>query len=575
MILFEQGFAPTLQTLTGTLTAERVETWTFDDRQTRRRAEAEFFAEKGIRAICRSAYKPLVCAFREEIRTSGLIRARITCPRHPDAGARRFLLETYPLAALYPDVAFEFSEGEPTGDMPRYHLRLGYADGTETEQSVLAPNRSHSDHAGNRVLSPCGWLIADGEGSALETDYEALFHQTVEAIKAAPWQSEPYFAELNIAASFPAQDEDLGHGDEVLSLTEALHEDFYFSLLEVFQIRSGRPMGDRRLQPGQIVPEIRYGPPAVRVELRPHDATSFSTHMQPLETAGRALSQVQIAAELDRIPGERFQAMSVAGRPVVALHHPGSDRAVMISAGQHANETSSPVGVLRAGHRLMMRQGAHFTLSPLENPDGYALHQRLIGDNPRHMHHAARYTALGDDLEYREGDQLFEKAIRLQAEARVDALLHLNFHGYPAHEWTRPLSGYVPRGFEVWTLPKGFFLVMRHAQGWDDPARRLMEGVTRRLQDVPGLRAFNDAQIALFELHAGETGFEIMNGFPVLISHDPRHRVPMTLITEYPDETVYDDAFRAAHEAQMAAALAAYDALQELPEASFPNGAMV
>lgn len=66
-----------------------------------------------------------------------------------------------------------------------------------------------------------------------------------------------------------------------------------------------------------------------------------------------------------------------------------------------------------------------------------------------------------------------------------------------------------------------------------------------------------------------------MNGFPVLISHDPRHRVPMTLITEYPDETVYDDAFRAAHEAQMAAALAAYDALQELPEASFPNGAMV
>src|SRR5690606_32824133 len=154
---------------------------------------------------------------------------------------------------------------------------------------------------------------------------------------------EPYFAELNIAASFPAQDEDLGHGDEVLSLTEALHEDFYFSLLEVFQIRSGRPMGDRRLQPGQIVPEIRYGPPAVRVELRPHDATSFSTHMQPLETAGRALSQVQIAAELDRIPGERFQALSVAGRPVVALHHPGSDRAVMISAGQHANETSSPV----------------------------------------------------------------------------------------------------------------------------------------------------------------------------------------------------------------------------------------
>ena len=79
----------------------------------------------------------------------------------------------------------------------------------------------------------------------------------------------------------------------------------------------------------------------------------------------------------------------------------------------------------------------------------------------------------------------------------------------------------------------------------------------------------------MFERHAGETGFEIRNGFPVLISQDERHRIPMTLITEYPDETIVGEAFRAGHEAQMATLLAAYDALQNLPESLFPSSPSV
>ena len=570
MILFEKTFAPTLAGLAGTLSAATVETWTFDDAPTRRAAEAAF-AARGIEARCRSAYKPLVVAFREEIDTRGLARARIVWPRHPQAGARRFLLESYPLTAMFPDVAFEFVEGEESEAQPAYAVRLTWADGREADIAVAAPNRVHRDYGGNTVLSPCGWLVADGAGGPLETEYEQLFHETMGALAAAPWDKEPFFEELFIGVTLPAADEDLGVGDEVLSLREALHEDFYFSALELFGRLAGRS-GYRDLQPGQIVPDIHFGDtPSVRVELRPHDASSASGHMQELETAGRALSQAQIAAELARIPGRVFTARSVAGREVAAVFHPGTDRGVIISAGQHANETTSPVGTLRAVRRLAARPGAHFTFCPLENPDGYALHQRLVAANPRHMHHAARYTALGDDLEYRTGDTLYEKAIRLEAEARVPALLHLNFHGYPAHEWTRPLSGYVPRGFEAWTIPKGFFLVMRHAEGWDAAARALMDDVTAQLNDVPGLRAFNEAQIALFERHAGETGFEILNGFPVTIAYDARHRVPMTLITEYPDETIEGDAFRAGHEAQMATALAAYDALQRLPERLFPS----
>src|SRR5690606_15628765 len=148
-------------------------------------------------------------------------------------------------------------------------------------------------------------------------------------------------------------------------------------------------------------------------------------------------------------------------------------------------------------------------------------------DNPRHMSHAARYTALGDDLEYRDPDNagplLFETAIRIEAEKRSGARLHVNLHGYPAHEWTRPLSGYIPRNFAMWTLPKGFFLIVRHHQGWDIPARKLTEAVTRRLAKLPGLLDMNARQIKLFEQHAGETGFEMINGFPCLVSLDERN----------------------------------------------------
>ena len=60
-----------------------------------------------------------------------------------------------------------------------------------------------------------------------------------------------------------------------------------------------------------------------------------------------------------------------------------------------------------------------------------------------------------------------------------------------------------------------------------------MTDVTARLNDVLGLRLSRSPD-RLVRCHAGETGFEILNGFPVMISQDDRHRLPMTLITEYP-----------------------------------------
>src|SRR5690606_15311595 len=180
-----------------------------------------------------------------------------------------------------------------------------------------------------------------------------------------------------------------------------------------------------------------------------------------LDTATAPLSAEQIASELAAIGGKSFTATARSGRQVKATHVAGCDIPIMISGGQHANETTGVVGALRAAKFLAKRPVAHFTiatlgevralraakfrtkrpgahspLAPSENAEGYALHQRLRQDNPRHMSHAARYTALGDDLEYRSaenaGPYLFEKAIRTAAQAMTSARLHVNLHGYPS-----------------------------------------------------------------------------------------------------------------------------------------------
>ena len=568
--IFDQTFKRTLDTLLADAApGQSFEAWTFDDAKSRREAE-ERLKKKGVSARIRSAYKPLLFTFLEEINLHGVEAIEVHYPVHANAPANRFRLEAYPLAALVGDAKIDFiARGD---DAFHYDVTLKRGDRTET-LTVLAPNRVHNDVVGETNVSPTGWFRPAGDvtGERLETDYEQLFEAAINAVANHGWgNEEPYFEELNIRVAHPAEDMALPVGDEVVSLREALHEDFYFSLLEFFQKKSGRPLGDRGLKPGQIVPEIvrSNGEVSVRIETRALTTTFLDGKEQPVDTASEPVAAGQIAALLERIGGEAFEARSRSGRVLAARYVAGSDAAVMISGGQHPNETTGIVGAIRAARTLVERQGAHFTISPLENPDGYALHQRLRADNPRHMHHAARYTALGDDLEYRtrenSGVHLNEKEIRFNAQDMSGASLHVNLHGYPSHEWTRPLSGYVPRNFAMWTLPKGFFLIIRHHADWERQAETLLDRVTRHLGAIPGLLDYNNRQIALYEIHAGETGFRIINGFPCLSSIDDRHTVPMTLITEYPDETIYGDDFITGHTAQMETVLSAYDAWQEI-----------
>ncbi|MES5045695.1 M14 family metallopeptidase [Rhizobium nepotum] len=568
--VFEQSFDRSLDELVARATpGQSFEAWTFDDTKSRREAE-NTLKEKGVTARIRSAYKPLLFTFIEEIDFDGVEAIEVRYPVHASAPANRFRLEAYPLAAMVGNAKIGFIARNDNA----FHYDVALKRGERTETlTVLAPNRVHTDVVGETNVSPTGWFRLGGDevGERLETDYEQLFQAAIEAVANHDWgNEEPYFEELNIRVAHPAKDMALPVGDEVISLREALHEDFYFSLLEFFQKKSGRPLGDRGLKPGQIVPEIvkSNGAISVRIETRALTTTFLDGGEQPIDAASEPVAAGQIARLLADISGEAFEARSRSGRVLAARYVAGSDAAVMISGGQHPNETTGIVGALRAARTLAEKQGAHFTISPLENPDGYALHQRLRADNPRHMHHAARYTALGDDLEYRtrenSGVHLNEKEIRFSAQDISGASLHVNLHGYPSHEWTRPLSGYVPRNFAMWTLPKGFFLIIRHHADWERQAEALLDRVTRHLGAIPGLLDYNNRQIALYEIHAGETGFRIINGFPCMSSIDDRHTVPMTLITEYPDETIYGDEFIAGHTAQMETVLSAYDAWQEI-----------
>lgn len=573
MTLLEKTFDRTLDAWTHAYLSPAwrgavVEGWLFEDVAARRAAQARL-EQAGVKARFRSAYKPLLHYFLEEVEREGLLSAEIRYPLHEHAQAKRFTLEAYPLVALLQGVRVTLLPG--AADL-HYDVSLAYADGRKVDTRVFAPNALGHAPDGTPELSPTGWLrVRDADGvvrtdAAQATEYQLLFRSIMDTVRNHAWGAhEPYFDRLEIRVDLPGIDFALPVDEEIVSTFEALHEDIYFSLLEHFQQHSGRPSGDRGLQPGQIIPDIRRHDGAARVQISVETFSPVaplipSLPAQPLAQAREPLPAAQIAGCMAAFGGDTFQAMSRQGRPVLGTYVRGPGPAVFISGAQHANETSGVVGALRAAQALAARGDAHFALIASENPDGYALFNRLREQHPRHMLHASRYSALGDDIAYRERAPFFERDGRHQAHAISGAQLHINLHGYPAHEWTRPLSGYLPRHFELWTIPKGFFLVLRHHPGWAERARRLIEGVTARLaRNVPDLVRFNARQLELFHAHALETGFDVLNGIPVQITETDREDLPMALISEFPDETVYGDRFVFAHTVQMETVLAATD----------------
>ena len=563
MILLETTFPNTLDALVDRLSGPAwagalVEAWVFEDFPARHAAEVAL-ATAGISARIRSAYKPLLHAFLDDFDLAGVTAIDIATPSHLAGSARRFALEAYPLAGLV-KVPVQFSTGTALLD---YDVTLRHPEG-DRHHTIFAPNSLRA----NGTLSSCGWLRITRAGArfedrALTTEFQSVFDAAMAAIAAHPWPAtKPIFDTLEITVETAGIERRIPWHDECVSTREALHEDFYFSLLEFFQAHAGLPPGDRTLQPGQIIPDIREGEGAtvLRVALLPAKVDAVPVEARPaLATADRPLRTGEIAAEMAALGGAPFTVASSQGRQILGTYFAGSGRGFLLSGGQHANETSGVVGALRAAHDLKAMQDINFALIAQENVDGYALHQRLIKTAPHHMHHAARYTALGDDIESRSKPPLLEREAREHAFKLANAGLHLNLHGYPAHEWTRPHAGYLPRGFELWSIPKGFFLILRHHPGRGAKALSFLEALTERVIATPGLRDFNEGQLAVWRAHSGEVPFPVLNAIPCMITESDRETVPFTLITEYPDETIYDGAFRLAHETQCRTVLAAVE----------------
>jgi hypothetical protein len=537
----------------------RIEAWVFEDEPARREAERSL-AALGVQARLRSAYKPLLHAFLE---------GEVVVPagtRHVSIGVapqvlQRLKVEAYPLAALLGDAALGF-EAEPGLAPTQARVRI---DGGAALPLLLIPM--------DERLAPRAWLRCWQGGALVEDavladcDYRGSFDAAMAAVAAHPWpDAPPFFEQLRIDVTIGGIERPLAYGEEQASTREALHEELYFSILEFFKHRAGLPANDRTLQPGQIIPDVRPGdgPTRVCVHLcrpQPLPPSTAPTPRPWLPAPDLAQQDTPLPPEaaqawMAQLDGERFGSTSWQGRPVPGVHRRGPRPGIVITAGQHANESSGVVGALRAAQALQVRPEAHYAVVAMENPDGAALHQALAQVHPSHMQHAARYTARGDDLEWRGGTanpDLGEKAARQDAIARTGAGLHFSLHGYPAHEWTRPFAGYLPPGFEDWALPRGFFLILRQHPGWD--GRAFLEALTAGLAQDPALREFNATQQRLWRAHWRDEEQLLLNGIPCRIQQDERSTVPFTLITEFPDETVYGPAFRLAHDTQTRAVL--------------------
>ncbi len=593
-LLIDRSFPRTADVLLEQLTSAdysgcTAEIYLFEGPENRHSIRAELMA-RGIHARVRSAYKPIVHFFLEELDRSALLRVQVEYPRHPLSIQNRFLLEAYPLTELFPDIDMRFREAAETEPRSYYRIALSYVDRTE-EHRVFAPNVVQPDFLGSLVYTPSAWLtVAALGGKALPApidepvvaEYQQAYQAVMQAVTEHAWgNAEPYFDRLTVTMHLPGAEHDLRYGHEHVSTTEAMHEEIYFSLLEFFQSYGGRPRGDRGLQPGQIVPDIHlanHGAPRIRVSIQvlatplPEALEEPAAYEAPeapearpglpgfmpeastlvdLSRVDRPLAANMAEIALRGIAGNRFEFRSLQRRAVRGVLHEGSLPAVVISGAQHANETSGVVGALRAAEQLKDRPNSHFVVIPIENPDGYAMHQELCVLNPDHMHHAARYTALGDDLEYRERAPWFERQARDHAFEISQAQLHLNLHGYPAHEWTRPCTGYLPRGFELWSVPKGFFLILRYKPAYEEVATGLLEHVTMALAGNARLAAFNEQQLRVYRRYVAEVPFGIRHGIPCTIAPAPYQRPGVTLITEFPDETIYGDEFVFAHTVQM------------------------
>jgi hypothetical protein len=227
----------------------------------------------------------------------------------------------------------------------------------------------------------------------------------------------------------------------------------------------------------------------------------------------------------------------------------------LISARQHANEPTSTnanfLWLARALRQKELLNRFNIVFHPIENPDGARLYQALLRLSPTHMHHAARYTSLGTDVQATittGGQALPERQLLEDAQKRWSPLLHLNNHGYPAHEWTRPHSGYVPAHFADWSLPFGYLSILILEPDVQTMGGPLMQAIAAALGENAPLASYTSAQLERNLRYRSEKQlpFSFTASFPFMLRVRDAKDTPLTrttarwltVISEVPDESV-------------------------------------
>lgn len=337
------------------------------------------------------------------------------------------------------------------------------------------------------------------------------------------------------------------------------------------RLRSGEtaPGGLHTLRSRAPLPE----PPSTlpKRPLHPYEVVRYARARAAQHTA------LRVATPRETMLGQPLVVVELSDpeRPALSRSRAAAWRpTVLVSARQHGNEATSTQSVLAWLEVWLRDRGLHrranLVLHPLENPDGARLHAAFCSLAPNHMHHAARYTAFGADLQTNprvEGQVIAESLMRHDAARRWRPVAHLNDHGYPAHAWIRSLSGFIPRGFANWSLPTGHLTILT-THGTDVSVaealqERLITAVEATLTADAGIHLHTRDQVerCLRYRPAAATPFTYRSGLPFWCEHRPvsseaaaaapqvadgpdrttalQALTPLvTLITEVPDETV-------------------------------------
>lgn len=562
----------------------------------------------------RSSYKPgffwLLEEVLPELRQLGVDRLRLHFPVMPNGLPGRFLQELYPVSSLFEHEGIQL-EMIPTQSTEARYEASGFAGEDQRWQGICHAPQFERMLADELVLSPTGRLEVRTDAEHLihqiPTDAERFWLwyelEVLPQILALCPKSGPFFQSLTVTGALSEPDLALSIEPERASMLEALAEEVYFSTLEAFQRHVSAPLGGRGLKVGKIVPIFReqlgqngqarvtlilvgdgslgvknargeiHLVPAEKIDQtgQTHSgAPSAQTHtlhgqqhVGALRDASRlqpSLSKGPLSAQniwqetqrLGQLPGADLQIIghSLEGRPIQMVRGNLDPHAptLLLTAGQHANEPTGPKAALRLLSEWLTHASINVVGVPLKNPDGLRLYRALRQVHPEHMHHPARYTALGTDV---EATQQHEGAALRWVLAQTRPDVHLNLHGYPAHEWTRPYTGYAPRGFELWAVPMGAMVIVVHDASQKSLARDLAATIAADL--ALDSEIFEATRKALHRRapHVLQDPFELIAGLPFQFwerearpdsggSPAPTgDRGTITVITEMPDETVY------------------------------------